>query len=103
MDGEWIGVVMIGIVLFFVVVLGVCAYDSFQVQPQIMARYSSQYDVKDVRVFLEAIDADWHDFEDSITLRKTYEDVRDGKQSLAEIKKKQNDTTYIPIVIPTGR
>lgn len=96
---------IVTVILFVVIAvvgvgLVVCIHDVSSVQPKIMASYASQYDVNDVAVFLDAIDADWHDFQDSVTLRKTYEEVRDGKQSLAEIKKKKNTTSYIPVVIP---
>lgn len=95
--------VIIGGVLLvaFLIVFGIYKAEQSEFN-QMASKYSATYDMGDVSVFLDAIDCSWSDFDKSVTLRRTYEEVRDGKQSLAEIKKKKNHTTYIPMVIPVS-
>lgn len=94
------GAILVIMGAFFVFAIGFIIYDGTVLQPRLCEKWSTTYDSGDVHVFLDAIDADWHDFDSSSTLRKTYENVRDGKESLGEIKKKKNTTTYVPVVIP---
>lgn len=92
-----------GLTAFLVIVLPICLYVEYRMKMKIRSLYIRVYDVDDVDVFLNAIDADWKDFDKSITLRKTYADCRDSKQSLADIKKKKNTETTTIMPLYMGR